>query len=69
MPHENAKNPEAIAKKLFRPIPAVMPRLKSSTYLWMSPKGTSFEGAYGLRLGLALIANENPNFEMASKIS
>jgi hypothetical protein len=60
-------NIEAISKKSIRPISALSPRLKSSTYL-----STRVEDPVnrrgGLILGLALISTENPNFEMASSV-
>ena len=57
---------EAISKKSFCPISALRPRLKSSTYMSMPVEDPGLERG-GLSLGLALISNKNPNFEIASK--
>jgi hypothetical protein len=56
---------EAISKKSFRPISALSPRLKSSTYLSMRVEDPVNKRG-GLIFGLALISAENPNFEITS---
>jgi|GEM_PF-7043431 len=57
---------EAISKKSFRPISALSPHLKYSTYLSMRDEDPVNRRG-GLILGLVLISTENPNFEIASK--
>jgi len=55
---------EAISKKSFRPISALNPRIKSSTYLRVDPRSrlpSLPEGDAG-----QVISAENPNFEMVS---
>ena len=56
---------EAISKKSFRPISALSPRLKSSTYLSMRVEDP-VKRRDELIPRLVLISTENPNFVTAS---
>jgi hypothetical protein len=52
-------------KKVFSPDIGVETSFQVLDILQYVPQGYFLRGAYRVRFGVALISNENPNFEMA----